>query len=167
MSDYGSLIYDTLCGIPADLSGIYAIVLIATGHIYIGSSHNIRIRCEAQFKELRLGLHRNPVLQAAWRRYGPHAFHLWVLEPVRDLSHIREREQFWIERLGTLHPNGFNRQPIRDTRIPPNLARVYLAGSPQEDAYWTERDAILQRAARRREARQKAWRKSQRRLARA
>ncbi len=77
----------------------------------------MRFRLETQLKELRLGLHRNPVLQSAWRRYGPRAFNVCVFEDVHDLTRLREREQAWIEQLRTLYPYGFNRQPIRDPQM--------------------------------------------------
>ena len=54
--------------------GIYAIVNLANGHLYLGSSVNIRRRVNAHKSDLRNSIHRNPRLQRAWDRYGETGF---------------------------------------------------------------------------------------------
>src|SRR3990172_6454555 len=60
--------------------GVYAIVNIQNGNLYIGSTVDLLHRAEDHFRNLRRGTHRNEHLQKAFRKYGECSFCLTVLE---------------------------------------------------------------------------------------
>lgn len=80
----------------AQETGIYAIVNSVTGRKYIGSSINIQNRFRQHRSDLKNGKHKNPILQAAWDRYGHEAFSFIVLELVHA-DHLLERERIIIQ----------------------------------------------------------------------
>lgn len=82
--------------------GIYVIRHVASGRCYVGQSRNI----EKRWREHR-GSKEGTLLHRALRKYGNEAFDWTVLETC-DPSELLVREVFWIDRLGTLHPKGFN-----------------------------------------------------------
>lgn len=63
---------------------IYQITNMATGHFYIGSAASFERRSWQHRYDLRRGAHKNPRLQAAWKKYGEEAFVFEVLEQVPD-----------------------------------------------------------------------------------
>ena len=54
-------------------------------------------------------------IQEAYKKYGRQHFYKEILEIVEDNTDKRlivsEREKYWIEKLNTLEPNGYNRHP--------------------------------------------------------
>lgn len=56
------------------LCGIYAIINVVNGCVYIGQSVNIYGRWKTHKSELNNNKHRNKYLQRAWNKYGCHAF---------------------------------------------------------------------------------------------
>lgn len=84
------------------IPGIYAIVNLKNGKIYIGQTANFRKRFTAHKSFLRTGSHPNHHLQAAWNKYGEGAFEFKKLEycSVEDLD---KREQHY---LNTYLPKG-------------------------------------------------------------
>jgi group I intron endonuclease len=89
--------------------GIYSITHIATGKIYVGSASNISKRWHRHRKDLRLGIHRNKHLQAAWTKYGEDAFVFNILELTTELD---TQEQFWMDHTGCTDPEkGYNNCP--------------------------------------------------------
>ncbi len=91
-------------------AGIYAIVHLGTGKVYVGSASNISKRWSRHRKELRSGTHKNAHLQAAWLRDGEAAFDFRILEITDDLT---AREQHWIDATGCIDPGkGYNKCPI-------------------------------------------------------
>lgn len=60
-------------------SGIYIITNTVNGKRYIGSSVDIHRRWVTHKRELRRGIHYNPVLQRAWDKYGESAFEFSIL----------------------------------------------------------------------------------------
>ena len=54
--------------------GIYKIVNLDNGKFYIGSSINLAKRKWEHFKQLRLGIHCNCHLQAAYNKHGKDSF---------------------------------------------------------------------------------------------
>lgn len=89
---------------------IYRITHKETGKTYVGmTSQLIENRFndhifEAKSKKLL----RQDSLHAAIRKYGPDAFEVLEIEKSDNLDILKERERYWIERLGTNQPNGFN-----------------------------------------------------------
>jgi group I intron endonuclease len=78
-------------------SGIYYILNILDGKIYIGSAVSILSRWRVHRHLLRNGKHFNKHLQRAWKRDGEDALIFGVLEYLGDKSILLEREQYWID----------------------------------------------------------------------
>lgn len=77
-------------------SGIYSIVNLVNGKIYVGSAVNLNKRWKNHKVELRLDRHCNIYLQSAWNKYGEENFSFIVLEYC-EREKLIEREQFWID----------------------------------------------------------------------
>lgn len=93
-------------------AGVYSIAHTESGRIYVGSAVDLGGRWRRHRSKLRRGVHDNPILQAAWTKYGESAFVFAVLEFVSDRAVLREREQHWIDQLGAARQGtGFNIQP--------------------------------------------------------
>lgn len=95
---------------PLNASGVYMITCTANSKVYVGSAAIFRKRRDRHWQHLRNGVHDNQHLQRAWQKYGPAAFAFEVLEIVTDREQMIEREQHWIDTLGTLE-NGYNMMP--------------------------------------------------------
>ena len=96
--------------IPAT-SGIYRIVCVPTGKLYIGSALNLRTRWYDHCKLLQRKTHHNPKLQNAWNKYGKGTFTFEVLELVLPIS-LTAREQYWLDKLKPFGKRGFNLAPV-------------------------------------------------------
>ena len=98
--------------IPPRWSGIYQILCIPTGKIYIGSAVDLQARWDKHCRTLRRGNHHNFRLQHAWDRYGETSFEFSVLELV-NASDLLRAEQEWMDRTGCADRTiGFNIYPI-------------------------------------------------------
>ena len=64
--------------------GIFALRCTATRQVWIEASPNLDGAHNGLLFFLRNGLHRDPVLQAAWRTHGEQAFRWEVLERLDD-----------------------------------------------------------------------------------
>ena len=84
------------------IAGIYKITNNITGEFYIGSSKNIKHRW-ANHKCLSVWKQRSGMkLYQAFIKYGLNNFTFEVLEETAD---IKEREQYWIEKLNPSYNN--------------------------------------------------------------
>ena len=88
------------------LAGIYKITNTVTGKIYVGQSQNVYERKIEHFTALRRGYHSNKLMQEEWNKNN-RSFRFDVIE-FCPLTKLNEREQYWIETLKTLEPNGYN-----------------------------------------------------------
>jgi group I intron endonuclease len=103
---------DTFMNILPRSSGIYQILCVPTGKIYIGSAVDLRARWSKHCDGLRRGKHRNVYLKSAWDKYGAECFEFTVLELV-DRSNLLITEQRWIDATRcTNREVGFNIYPI-------------------------------------------------------
>ncbi|AMB48240.1 GIY-YIG nuclease family protein [Methylobacterium sp. AMS5] len=93
------------------LSGVYAIIHLASGRHYIGSAVHITRRWSVHRAYLARGAHQNSYLQRAWTKHGPEAFGFFILE-LADPDRLIEVEQEWIDRYW--HKGLYNRR--RDAR---------------------------------------------------
>jgi len=94
--------------IPPDVSGVYKILCVPNGKIYIGSSVNIRVRFFYHRNTLRKQTHRNQYLQKAWNKYGENNFEFSILE-LADEHSLLSVEQKWIDETNcTNRKTGFN-----------------------------------------------------------
>jgi hypothetical protein len=63
--------------------GVYRIKNLAEGRSLYGASHDLDARLNRHRAELNFGVHRNPTLQADWKRLGAEAFAFEVIERLR------------------------------------------------------------------------------------
>ena len=77
-------------------SGVYKIVNLINGKVYIGSTKNCKIRWSQHLDSLCRGDH-NKHIQAAFNKYGEENFSFEIIETVDDLKSRVEREQYWID----------------------------------------------------------------------
>ena len=86
--------------------GIYKIVNLVNGKIYVGQSINIQKRWY-QHKSDYNKEGGCPILYAAIRKYGIENFSFEVIEEC-SLELLDEKEKYWISQMNTLNPNGYN-----------------------------------------------------------
>ncbi|MBO0862922.1 MAG: GIY-YIG nuclease family protein [Chloracidobacterium sp.] len=92
--------------------GVYQILCLITGQIYIGSSVKMHERWVDHRRNLRRGPHVNKHLQQAWIRYGEENFEFTVVEYVIRPFLLRA-EQLWIDKTHCADRNiGFNICPF-------------------------------------------------------
>lgn len=78
--------------------GIYRIVNLSTGKVYIGSAVSITRRWAQHKRELRKDIHGNEHLQRAWNKYGESDFNFQIIEVFEDRTQLLSREQHWIDK---------------------------------------------------------------------
>lgn len=87
-----------------DVKDIYCITNLVNGKKYVGQSKNVKLR----FNE-----HCNPnnpaVIGRAINKYGKENFKYEILE--HNISNYNERERYWINKLNTMIPYGYNMIP--------------------------------------------------------
>lgn len=93
-------------------SGVYVIANVANGKIYVGSAFSFKRRWNTHRRQLRLGIHPNRHLQAAWSKYGEDSFVFSkiALCPITDLL-IAEQL-----RIDTLCPE-YNKSPTAGSTL--------------------------------------------------
>ncbi len=113
-------------------SGIYALVNMVTGKVYVGQAFNIKKRLTNHEVELRLNRHCNPYLQSSWNKYTENSFIFIVLEKVIDLNNLTAREQHWMDKLKACNREfGFNQAPAAGSLLgfkasPETLAKLAI-----------------------------------------
>lgn len=83
------------------LSGIYKIENVVNNKVYVGSSVNIGKRWLGHKNSLRHRKHHSSILQRSWDKYGEASFKFEILETVEDRLLLLQREQHWIDCLGS------------------------------------------------------------------
>jgi len=94
-------------------AGIYKILNLVNGKIYIGSSSRLRKRIYEHKLALNKGEHPNTHLQNAWSKHGESNFQYSVVEEIETPSkeYLLEREDYWIDLLGAGNPSvGYNKR---------------------------------------------------------
>lgn len=90
-------------------SGIYKIVNLVNGKVYVGSAVNLRKRKSYHLCDLRKGIHKNQHLQKSFNKHGEISFKFCIVEIVDDKSQLIEREQYYIDlHNATNRKHGFN-----------------------------------------------------------
>jgi group I intron endonuclease len=80
-------------------TGIYRIVNLVNGKIYVGSAaREFAHRWRRHKHDLKKAIHANKKLQNAWNKYGEAAFNFEVIEIVEPASCVA-REQYWMDLL--------------------------------------------------------------------
>lgn len=93
-----------------NLSGIYQILHVASGKLYVGSAINIGYRWDQHLRALKRNGHHNRKLQNAWNKYGADAFVFAVVEFVDNADDLLSREQYWIDQKEAV-AKGYNLAP--------------------------------------------------------
>lgn len=83
------------------ISGIYQIVNVVDGNIYVGSSKNVEGRVKQHSYLLEKNCHDNIHLQRAYNKYGEDSFE-WDILIMCDVEMLMVHEQEFID---TLHPS--------------------------------------------------------------
>lgn len=74
--------------------GIYSIVNVRNGSMYIGSAVFLSERKSRHMTDLQKGIHKNPYLQTAYKKYGSDAFDFRLLEEIDTNEGLIPQEQF-------------------------------------------------------------------------
>lgn len=77
------------------ICGIYLIRCVASGRVYVGQSVKIPARWEQHRRELRNGTHKNAILLASYRKYGPQSLEFVIVHrcDAREDLEALERQQ--------------------------------------------------------------------------
>lgn len=114
--------------------GIYKITNLINGKIYVGQSIDIIERWKQHGYKAFNSNERayNSAIHLAFRKYGIENFQLEILEecPANELD---EKEKYWIEKLNTLTPKGYNilqgGQQFRKTKFCSNCGVPLSSGN--------------------------------------
>lgn len=87
-------------------SGIYKITNNWNGKVYVGQSKNIFFRKKQHFQQLEKGIHENKPLQLDYNKYKK--YFNWQVIEYCNLDKLNEREKYWIDKLNTFYPQGYN-----------------------------------------------------------
>jgi group I intron endonuclease len=83
------------------VSGIYIILNKLNLKCYIGSSVNINSRLSKHKYQLKNNKHSNQKLQNAVNKYGLNNFNFSILEKVKEIDLLRDKERLWIDNLNS------------------------------------------------------------------
>lgn len=78
---------------------VYSILNIVNDKRYVGSTINPSSRLREHFNSLSKGSHHSILLQRAFNKYGEHSFTVDILEEDIPLNILRDREQYWIDKI--------------------------------------------------------------------
>jgi hypothetical protein len=79
--------------------GIFAIRCSASGQVWVGSSPNLDAASNSNWFQLRSGLHRNKVMQAAWTQHGESSFLFEVVDQFdEDIAALNLRDHMTLKK---------------------------------------------------------------------
>ncbi len=103
------------------ISVIYCITNIVNDKQYVGQAVNKDKRWKNHRIALRCDAHTNRHLQSAYNKYGVDSFVYTILEIVPSGPDLKDRltarEQYWMDTLNTVTPNGYNLNPMAATAL--------------------------------------------------
>lgn len=79
--------------------GIYFIINLENGKIYVGQTVSMKTRLSGHLTLLRRGSHSNRHLQGSFDQYGERSFYFYIAE-FCSVESLTDREQFWIDFFG-------------------------------------------------------------------
>jgi len=110
-----------VCKKDKNKSGIYCIINIINGKMYVGKSINIYRRICSHISDLNKNneKYENNYIRHSWKKYGKNSFKYFILEYLHPTEHIlKDRELFWIELLNTTDRNfGYNLRKDSSTKM--------------------------------------------------
>ncbi len=80
-------------------AGIYIIQNKIDSKMYVGSTNNFNVRWKRHILDLNKRIHTGQKLQRAWIKYGQDSFEFKIIEHVKDLTILLQREQHWLDLL--------------------------------------------------------------------
>jgi group I intron endonuclease len=93
------------------IPGIYKIINIVNGKVYVGCASNIRTRVNGHLYNLRRNNHPNNYLQKAWIKYGEESFIFEILDQC-SINELHLKEHYWVTKLNCLdRSTGYNLKP--------------------------------------------------------
>ena len=102
-------------------SGIYRIVNLVNGRIYIGSAMKLAQRSIEHGRTLRGNRHKNPFLQHDFNKCGNDSFKFEIVEVVSGKEELIKREQFYLDQYFDYKVNCYNICPTAGN----SLGRVF------------------------------------------
>ena len=99
-----------------NMSGVYKILNLLNGRVYIGSTINFRKRYNHHFYFLNANKHRNQFLQNDFNKCGVENFIFEILE-ISDRNEICSREQIWLDQYFDHQKQCYNINPKADSRL--------------------------------------------------
>jgi group I intron endonuclease len=88
----------------AAFSGVYAFRNKLNGKVYVGQSQNVKTR---RIQHERGDTSNSRRFHNAMQKYGAERFD-WVVLEYCQIEQLNEREAYWVQKLDSLHPNGYN-----------------------------------------------------------
>ena len=89
------------------MCGVYKIVNMINGKIYIGSTKDFKDRWNRHLRQLRRGKHHSKHLQRAYDKYGENSFSFEIIEICAEEQRL-EREQYYLDTLLPFGDRGYN-----------------------------------------------------------
>jgi hypothetical protein len=97
--------------------GVYGIISNVDARIYVGSAVDLYDRYSNHKLRLIKGNHYSEHIQEVHNTH-PEALEFCVIEEVKDVSTLRQREQFWMDFYQSYLPEkGFNKNPKSDSPL--------------------------------------------------
>jgi group I intron endonuclease len=109
--------------------GIYKMVNIETGLVYIGQSEDIDYRKGEHFRRLKYNRHENPHLQNSYNKHGYDGFVFEVVEEC-SIEELNEKEKYYIQLYKSFNPKfGYNKTLGGEGGSPNNETRIKISKS--------------------------------------
>jgi len=99
-------------------SGIYKIINLINGKLYVGSAKNLYERKQQHYYNLNNKKHCNIYLQNSWNKHNEKNFLFETIEYIEDETLLIEREQYWMDLYNVIDKNiGYNIQPTAGSNL--------------------------------------------------
>lgn len=106
--------------------GVYKLINLVNGKIYVGSTKDLYERKWQHFNDLKRNKHYNTYLQNSWNKYKEENFKFEVIEYIEDINLLLEREQYWINFYNVIDKKyGYNIQPIAGSNLGSKLTEKH------------------------------------------
>jgi group I intron endonuclease len=129
---------------------VYAVIHRLSEDAYVGCSARLEVRWTEHKRQLTLGRHSSPRLQAAWDKDGETAFMFTILAVLTDVSHAsaKRSELEWITEIGSY--NEVKADTENQKFVLPELLRMQLAKQNRIRGRTPEQREIMRQHTKRR-----------------